>query len=228
MSIDQFHELQQQMEQFQDNLHRVLEEKKRLLLGTVEAYHEDVTELRSRQEELSKKIQGLQLNQSELQNDIESSQTLNNETTAKLEAFAIKKHRLEKEKQTLLDESRELDQMLLQKQKEIQHRKELLVRQKRKDYPEVAIYEQLLGLQLDSSQPETLQFRFARVRETDLTATCLLVLNVSHGGYRVASTSPPLPASTTEALESQFNSTGDLPRFLKRARTELAAALETR
>lgn len=160
--------------------------------------------------------------------DIESSQTLNNETTAKLEAFAIKKHRLEKEKQTLLDESRELDQMLLQKQKEIQHRKELLVRQKRKDYPEVAIYEQLLGLQLDSSQPETLQFRFARVRETDLTATCLLVLNVSHGGYRVASTSPPLPASTTEALESQFNSTGDLPRFLKRARTELAAALETR
>lgn len=68
MSIDQFHELQQQMEQFQDNLHRVLEEKKRLLLGTVEAYHEDVAELRSRQEELSKKIQGLQLNQSELQN----------------------------------------------------------------------------------------------------------------------------------------------------------------
>lgn len=68
MSIDQFHELQQQMEQFQDNLHRVLEEKKRLLLGTVEAYHEDVTELRSKQEELSKKIQGLQLNQSELQN----------------------------------------------------------------------------------------------------------------------------------------------------------------
>ena len=58
------------MEQFQDNLHRVLEEKKRLLLGTVEAYHEDVTELRSKQEELSKKIQELQLNQSELQNSM--------------------------------------------------------------------------------------------------------------------------------------------------------------
>lgn len=159
--------------------------------------------------------------------EIKESQKQHDEKTSKINSYEIRKKQLETEKANVAKENEELKSMLTRKQHEIEKRKNALLLQRQKDYPDVRIYERLLGLKIDATKPETLRFTFNHVSPSDLTKSCELVLGLTSDDYKVLETVPKLDPITTHELEKELNAKGNLPEFLKLIRTQLVDALQS-
>lgn len=61
MQIEKFAELQQEMEKFQEKLHKVLEERKLEVLSVVDGYQQDVQRLEARQQDSKTRISELKV-----------------------------------------------------------------------------------------------------------------------------------------------------------------------
>lgn len=159
--------------------------------------------------------------------EIKESQKQHDEKTSKINSYEIRKKQLETEKANVAKENEELKSLLTRKQHEIEKRKNALLLQRQKDYPDVRIYERLLGLKIDATKPETLRFTFNHVSPSDSTKSCELILGLTSDDYKVLETVPKLDPITTHELEKELNAKGNLPEFLKLIRTQLVDALQS-
>ncbi|SCV03068.1 LANO_0G01948g1_1 [Lachancea nothofagi CBS 11611] len=228
MAINQFVELQKEMEEFQDRLRLALEDRKLNLMKMVDEYRQDIDRLELRQQESKRRLMHLKSEEKAVKDEIESSERQKDENAAKMEVYRLRKQKLESEKVNLTTDSKELQQLLAQKQDEIHHKRQLLQRQQLRDLAEVQTYSQILGLTIEAPKPEVLQFVFHRVSESDPTLTCEICLDLSQELYRLSGTQPGLTKDALQDLELHLNNTGDLAQFLKASRTALIDALPSR
>lgn len=157
--------------------------------------------------------------------DISSLQERTQHTTAQRDAYAAQRQKLAAERTQLEHDRAELHAMLARKQAELQRQREAIKRQHMRDNPEVRVYEQLLGLYVRASRPDSLEFAFRNVSEADARAECSFTLDLGADGYRVAAAQPPLPLERLRDLERDLGSSGDLPAFLKAIRAALVTAM---
>lgn len=62
---------------------------------------------------------------------------------------------MESEREALTKDLHELRKLLRQKQDEIQNKKRALQKQRQKDFEDVKLYENVLGLSIDATAPES-------------------------------------------------------------------------
>ncbi|EDO19107.1 hypothetical protein Kpol_2000p75 [Vanderwaltozyma polyspora DSM 70294] len=224
--LEDFERLKGEMIEFTEKVDKHLEDRKRTVKDVVDSHKREIEQLVEQNEKLVIHLESLLKEQSSLKHEISTYESSTDEVKTKMKMAQVRKEQIEKELKTLMNESKELDRMLEQKQQEIAKRKEFLSQQIQKDNPEVKIYEKLLGMNIDATKPSTLRFSFNNVLETGSNGLNILqiILDISGDQYKVVESSPQLTPNATETLETQLNNTNDIPRFLTNARSLLLEA----
>ena len=135
---------------------------------------------------------------------------------------------MESEREALTKDLHELRKLLRQKQDEIQNKKRALQKQRQKDFEDVKLYENVLGLSIDATAPESLRFAFNNVSDSDPNLTCEITLDLSQNSYKISDSQPELTRDVCLAIEDKLNQDGDLAWFLKESRVSLISESNNR
>lgn len=215
------------MEDFDAHLRGSLKEKVTLASNLVQTYRDEFAELKNKQDKLMDELDQLEEREKKLVAEIETFRKDADYAKTKLETFQWRKQQLESQRATLLEESRELDRMLAGKEQELKQQREKLRKQRQRDNPEVKLYERLLGLQIDASQPGTLHFKFQNFDDKRMCRSCDLTLDVSGDNFTILSSNPELDKTVEEPeLTDILNKCSDISRFLCASRTKLIACVD--
>lgn len=227
--ISQFAELRTRLDDFESRINDALSERMNFVLESVQKYRDEVTELQIKQHAISEKFTKLHNEEESLEIERNTFKKDAEDTRNKLETYHIRKHQLEAQRTALLQESSELDTMLEHKEKEIREQKDKMIRQRQRDNPELKLYERLLGMHIDASQPGTLHFKFQQFDDEDVARSCDLTLDVSSEDFAILGSTPELEDSDakTQLLES-LNRHGDIATFLVNSRHLLISRVPRR
>lgn len=218
-TIGQFTEFRSRLDDFERRIHETLNERMTSVLASVQRYRDEVGELQSRQRMISERFSKLQSEEEALQIERDTFKKDADETKNKLQEFEQKKRRLESQRVAILEESTELDVMLEKKELEIREQKERLIRQRQRDNPELKLYERLLGMQIDASQPGTLHFEFRQFDDQDMARSCGITLDVSSEDFAILRSTPELDDEDAKRqILELLNKHGDIASFLVRSR----------
>ncbi|CDF91792.1 ZYBA0S14-01222g1_1 [Zygosaccharomyces bailii CLIB 213] len=222
--IDSFPEFRQRMAAFEQRVYQALHERTSSAALAVQRYKDEVNQLANRQRVLEEKLRQQRELEVKLRNDQEVAKKDAESVRSRLGTFKIRQQQLEAQQAALVEEGKELDSLMSQKQQEIQQRRRLLLKQQQRDAPEVQLYEELLGMRVDASQQGTLQFTFHHLDEQNSNSSCQLTLDVSGEQFVLLDTNPPLETEQQrQQLTQNFNSNNDIKSFLVEARSTLAS-----
>lgn len=217
--IDQFAELRARLDEFERKINDALSERMNSVLEHVQKYRDDVSELQIKQHDISEKFIKLQNEEESLEIERDTFRKDAEDIRDKLETYHVRKRQLESQRQALLRASAELDAMLESKEQEIKEQKQKMIKQRQRDTPELRLYEKLLGMHIDASQPGTLHFKFQHFDDEDIARSCDLTLDVSSEDFTIVRSTPELDDEVvkTQLLDS-LNKHGDIATFLVNSR----------
>lgn len=222
--MEEFSNLRERMVQFEHHLNHVLNNRTSSAAGTVQSYRDAVSQLGTRQRVLVDKLNELKELERRLQEDQKNAQRDAEGARSRLGTFRIRQQQLQSQKNTLVEESRELESLMDQKRREIDRKRAQLLRQRQKDHPEVELYEQLLGMRVDASQQGTLMFTFDHWDQDNLLQECKLTLDVSGDQFALLETVPSFESDEEkQELVERFNKNNDIRSFLAEARSKLTS-----
>lgn len=226
--MENFFELKQRMAEFEQRLHNSLNERASSAAAAVQSYKDVVDQLNTRQRVLIEKLEELKKEEVKLQQDQKNAQRDAEGARSRLGTFRIRQQQLQSQKNALIEESKELETLMVQKQREIDQQRTQLLRQRQKDHPEVQLYEELLGMRVDASQQGTLRFTFQNWDQENPFQDCELTLDVSGDQFILLDTLPPLESDEQkQELVQKFNRDNDIRRFLVDARSILSSRMRT-
>lgn len=218
-TIGQFTEFRSRLDEFERRIHETLNERMSSVLQSVQRYRDEVEELQSRQRVISEKFSRLQTEQEALEIERDTFRKDADDTKNRLEGFQKRKQQLESQRTAILEESTELDLMLEKKEQEIRKQKERMMKQRQRDNPELKLYERLLGMQIDASQPGTLHFEFRQFDDQDMARLCDITLDVSSEDFTILQSTPELDDEEIKRqLLDTLNKHGDITSFLVKSR----------
>ncbi|CAR29006.1 hypothetical protein ZYGR_0W00340 [Zygosaccharomyces rouxii] len=222
--MEDFGRLRERMVQFEQHLHHALNDRTSSAAVAVQSYRDAVSQLRTRQRVLIDKLEELKELEIKLQEDQKNAQRDAEGSRSRLGTFRIRQQQLQSQKSALVEESKELESLMVQKQREIDQRRAQLLRQRQKDHPEVKLYEELLGMRVDASQQGTLRFIFDHWDHENPLQECQLTLDVSGDQFVLLETVPPLESDEQkQELVERFNKNNDVRSFLIETRSILAS-----
>lgn len=220
--IDQFTELRTRLDEFERQIQDALKKRMTSVLEAVQRYKDEVAELQSKQRVISEKFNKLQNEQEALEIERDTFKKDADDTKNKLEGYQIRKRQLEAQRAAVLEESSELDKMLETKEQEIRKQKEKMIKQRQRDNPEMKLYEKLLGMHIDASQPGTLHFEFRQFNDENMNRTCDITLDVSSDNFFIARSTPEIEDDGAKRkLMDTLNEQGDIATFLVKSRQML-------
>lgn len=218
-TIGQFTEFRSRLDEFERRIHETLNERMSSVLQSVQRYRDEVEELQSRQRVISEKFSRLQTEQEALEIERDTFRKDADDTKNRLEGFQKRKQQLESQRTAILEESTKLDLMLEKKEQEIRKQKERMMKQRQRDNPELKLYERLLGMQIDASQPGTLHFEFRQFDDQDMARLCDITLDVSSEDFTILQSTPELDDEEIKRqLLDTLNKHGDITSFLVKSR----------
>lgn len=221
-TIDQFAHFRTRLNEFENRIQNALNTRTSSVLEVVQTYRDQVNQIQISQQVLLKKLSLLQKEEHSLEIEIETLRKETEDIKIKIESYQLRKQRLESQRAAILEESTELDKMLAAKEQELKEYKQKLINQRKRDNPEVKLYEKLLGMRIDASQPGTLHFQFQQFDDKNMNNSCDLTLDVSGDKFTILSTSPELEQDTEKMqLVDILNTQSDIPAFLIEARQKL-------
>ncbi|GAV48530.1 hypothetical protein ZYGR_0K00350 [Zygosaccharomyces rouxii] len=222
--MEDFPSLRERMVQFEQHLHHALNDRTSSAAVAVQSYRDAVGQLRTRQRVLVDKLDELKEVEIKLQEDQKNAQRDAEGARSRLGTFRIRQQQLQSQKSALVEESKELESLMDQKQREIDQKRAHLLRQRQKDHPEVRLYEQLLGMRVDASQQGTLRFTFDHWNQENPLQECQLTLDVSGEHFVLLETVPAFESDKQkQELVERFNKSNDIRSFLVEARAILAS-----
>lgn len=229
LAMDDFPNLRERMVQFEQHLHHALNDRTSSAAVAVQSYRDAVSELRTHQRVLVEKLEELKRLEIQLQEDQENVQRDAEGARSRLGTFRIRQQQLQSQKAALAEESKELEHLMDQKQKEIVEKRTELLRQRQKDHPEVRLYEELLGMRVDASQQGTLRFTFSNWDQETLLQECQLTLDVSGDQFVLLETVPSFESEEQkQKLVERFNKSNDIRSFLVEARAILTSRIASK
>lgn len=222
--IEGFSELKQRMAEFEQRVYHALHKRTTSAAVAVQSYKDEVNQLATRQRVLQERVQQQKELEIKLRSDQEAAKNDAEGARSRLGTFKIRQQQLQAQQAALVEEGKELDSLMSQKQQEIQERRQQLLKQQQRDAPEVRLYEDLLGMRVDASQQGTLRFTFHHLDDKNSDASCQLTLDVSGEEFVLLETNPPLETEEErQQLTQRFNSNNDIRSFLVEARSTLAS-----
>ncbi|CCF57711.1 hypothetical protein KAFR_0D00640 [Kazachstania africana CBS 2517] len=222
--IDQFHLLKGKMENFAELIHNDMNLKMNTALNTVKTFENEKNKLQIESDSIRRQIKELEQSEKELAEDISLNESETDEVKNRLQTYQIRKKQLIAQKEQLLKESSELDNMIKSKETEAQEARIRIDRQRQRDNPEVILYEKLLGLKIDAAKSGILVFEYGNFDDKDMSRTCSLTLDVSQDKFVIIETVPTLDSKTViPHLQDILNVNNNLPMFIVESRTALTS-----
>lgn len=220
--IEQFDKLKAKMETFTRTVQTDLNSKVHEAMTIMQHYRSEIDQLQVEQDILTTKLKKLDTDEVNIENEIQTFKTGNDEAKNKFQMYQIKKNQLTLKRKELLKESSEIDKLIQEKEIKVKEQREKLQLQRQRDHPEVKLYETLLGMTIDGSQPGMLSFIFNSFDNEDMDKSCSLNLDVSSEKFKILNTTPELnPNTEIIELESILNVNNNLPSFIVRSREAL-------
>ncbi|KAL3235663.1 uncharacterized protein RNJ42_02439 [Nakaseomyces bracarensis] len=189
------------MERYRSNL-RILQEQRVTVLSELERYQNE-------EEKMKETLQQLNSTKDEFKSEIES--------------YQIRAEKLSLEREELQRQLADLNKIFDEKAKEISKYKEMILRQRQLDNPEIKLYEKLLGLQIDKADVNTIKFTFTDGgREKIYKAVIVDVsqLNEPDKPLKIKQIESTVTQQQTDDLEKTLNEQGIIP-FLIQAKQAL-------
>ncbi|KAI5480916.1 hypothetical protein MNV49_006725 [Pseudohyphozyma bogoriensis] len=142
------------------------------------------------------------------------------ETRRKEEEVARRERALRVEIDTLRSDVEELQTKLAARRALKLRQRESFQKQTLKNAPEVAFFEEKLGLKIRGRARDVVQFKFQNIDQGSYNRTFSFELDASQPSYTLSSISPPtfLPPSVTAPLLATLNSGRDLYAFVREMR----------
>lgn len=224
VKMNEFQELKESMDRFVDNIEEALTLQRKNIAKKTESFKSGVVDLHKQEKSLTEQLQKEKNDIESIKSKIDDSKGKNIASKEKYEDYEIRKNKLTQMKSQLLKESIELDDMVSQKEKLVQDYRERLHAQSQRDNSEVKLYEDLLGMIVDTSTPGTLLFTFKNFHDKDPNKSCSMTLEVSGEKFKILQTTPLL-TNVTE-IEDILNKSNNLPVFIMKSRELLISRVQ--
>ena len=218
--------LKESMLTFASNIEDGLSVKRDRVAQELEQFKRKINELAEQKRKLFEKLETLRTENQSLRDQIEKYKRSNQEFKEKEQEYLVKIKQCKQTRQGLMDEARELDELLSKREASLEAYKSQLYQQQQRDDPEVQLYERLLGMSIDASMEGVLTFSFDNFDGENVNRKCSLTLDVSSNDrFEIIHTVPALPQGSADHqyLENILDVGDNFPVFIAKARELLVA-----
>lgn len=224
--LEEFTALRQQMETLQHDVHQTLNNELGQVLGTTQTYWNQFTELQTREKAVLAQQEILKDRISSLRSEEERLRHASGDAAVQLEVYRKRYELLEQQRNTLIHEERELDELVEEREAAAKQEEEAIKKQGIRDESEVKIYERLLGLKVQSPKRGFLELLFQGCDPYNPDNVCSVTLDVSQDRISLTASNPDLSSYIAE-LEDLLNNGADLRRFVIESRRMLITRVES-
>lgn len=221
---DQFKEftaLKQSMDQFSNDIQEALELQRANVRRLDKEIISKATELRKERALLQEKYSNTSKLLESLKKEVIEANLSNEDSKKTYDEYQIRRKKLLQVGQKLRKENDELKELNEKQNQIITDFRERLHQQANKDNSEVTMYEQLLGITVDSSATGALSFTFTNFDEMNPSAKCTMTLDVSGPSFEITKVVPEISSDIQQTLLEALNEENNLPLFIVRARETL-------
>ena len=219
----EYADLKQAMDQFSADVQDALKAKRDGVADITNTLMSTILELANQSTLINKNNENTSKELESLKQEYIEAEAVEEYTKKTHEEYLVRKKRLTQVKEKLDRESQEIKEMDKKRNQMLKDFTEKLVQQVNKDDSEVKMYEQLLGIKIDSSAAGVLSFTFTNYDEMNPQAKCTITLAVDRPSFEIHKLTPSLPSEVKQELLDTLNKENDLSAFIIKARETLIA-----
>lgn len=197
-----------------------INERNRLVSDMMERYRSNLRILQEQRVTVLSELERYQNEEEKMKETLQQLNSTKDEFKSEMESYQIRAEKLNLERQELQKQLEDLNKIFDEKAREIAKYKEMILRQKQLDNPEIQLYEKLLGLQIDKADVNTIKFTFTDSSNEKIHKSVIVdvsELNDPEKPLRVKEIETGVPQTQVEELERVLNEEGIVP-FLSQAR----------
>lgn len=219
-ALEDFEKLKLQMNSFAVKMEGRLAEKRTGLMNDKQSHYIQLNDMKNQEIKLQNDIRNLSQKEMKMKETISLSLEALQIQQLKVNELKDKQNDLMEQKNALDREIQDLNKQLQDVNLKYNNNEEILVKQLRKDYPELLKFEQYLGLRIEVLDIDILRFVFTNIDANNSDREFWIEINVKLNDFKVEKTLPELGTEIETNLESDFNQHKELSKFLKATRSE--------
>lgn len=216
--IDEFENLQGQMDEFYVRLENSLVDKRTNIMNDKQKHYVRVHELENQEQSMKRNIEQMKVK-------IDKTKELISKTLEDLQNQQLivddlnkKEEHLQELKKSVNKEIEDLNESISKLTNEYDTLKRNLADQVEKDYPELLKYELYLGLKIEVIKENVLRFVFNNIDPHEIDREVWCDVNVGGESLKVERSNPELGQEIIELLENEYDDHKELVIFLKTLR----------
>ncbi|KAK6499244.1 kinetochore-associated Ndc80 complex subunit spc25 [Arthrobotrys conoides] len=216
-----FDELKERMAKFTAAFDEFIEKRREKALEARTAFARDLADLNENQKTVKKNIEHYE--QEEIKIAANTEKEIQETADLESEIATIKSERSSRqsENETLSSQLREQSIAIQKRRQKLLEEKQALASQANHNQPELAFWEDYLGLRIEGAgRLDHVRFIFTVIDERDLEREFEVVLSVESRDYEIIGARPKLDEATKQRCLDTLNETRSIAKFLKIVREE--------
>ncbi|KAJ2781858.1 kinetochore-associated Ndc80 complex subunit spc25 [Coemansia javaensis] len=210
----------EQNERFTKRVDEMVNEIKRLVRDNKADHAAQLAEWAARQARMSADMAALEAEHSTILSALEEERGEETELSNAIASLQVKQRNAEGDVARLVEKKRELERELARRQNVIAEKRQVLGIQAAKNAPELAFFENQMGISILGGAKDVLRFVFTHISLPEPERPFSIAVDLSQREYRVTECSPAL--ADLQAHVDRLNTNRDFFGFLKRIRRAFA------
>lgn len=217
----EYSNLKQSMDQFSNDIQEALKLQREKVRYINNEFVSKVSEVQNQTKSLNEKFDATTKQMESLKKEIVEAKLSNEVSKTTYDEYQVRRKKLLQIGERLRREGQEMKEMEEKRDQILENFIERLHQQANKDNSEVKMYEELLGITIDSSTVGALSFTFTNYDEINPQAMCTMTLDVSGPSFEIIKVVPPLSSNIKQGLLETLNKENNLSLFIIRSRETL-------
>ncbi|KAK7207805.1 chromosome segregation protein Spc25-domain-containing protein [Myxozyma melibiosi] len=213
-----FDRLKRQMDIFQAKFDEFVANDRKKILEDRNAFEQEIQEGKEKETEMLNQIRWYKEKEEEISEEMAREQQEVLETEQSISEFTRKKQELAVLRDAVVKQISEVQQMLEKAREERSKERSKILAQSSLNAPELAFWEQNLGMRIEGVDDDYLKIIFTLISEANWDKEYYVVVDLTSVDYEVSKCEPSLNKSVLERIVNRLNETRDFARFLKEVR----------
>ncbi|KAJ8099045.1 chromosome segregation protein Spc25-domain-containing protein [Lipomyces tetrasporus] len=209
-----FDKLRRNMEAFQARFDAYIANDRKRILEERNAFEKDMAEAREHEQHMGNQIEHYKEKEAELVQESAREQQEVQETESSIAEFTRKKQDLTILRDAVVAQIRETQSLLDKKRAERSVDRAKFLAQSSLNAPELAFWEQNLGMRIEGFKDDQLKIVYSLVSESSWNREYYVLVDLSDHEYEVLRCEPQLENSVLEGIVARLNESRDFGRFL--------------
>lgn len=217
--IEEFFELQKDLERFNQKINGVITEKRKQIINDKQQHHLRINELKSNESKLNQQIQSLLERRQQVEQTVTHNVQDLEQQQAKLLELNAKQQELQAQTRQLEQEIDQVNSQIDKYNKDIEVSTSNLQAQNSKDDQEVLKFERYLGLKIEVIKYDLIRFIFINIDPNNIDKEFWVEIDLGNSDFNISNTSPTLEETEVSEILAEFNEKQEFGKFLKLMRT---------